>query len=101
MADMVDGKRDLVSDYRANLMDILLEQVDAFLGEMQARERVLHILRIVGGIASLALLERAATAARVGVKPVERAGGCDHGARDMGDLHQAQVHLQKGESAIH
>ena len=51
VADMVDGERDLVADDLADLGDVLLEQVDALLGEVQAGEGMAHVVRVVDGVA--------------------------------------------------
>jgi hypothetical protein len=53
---MIDGERNLVADHLAHFGDVLLEQVDALLGEVQAGERVHDVLRVVDEVARLAVL---------------------------------------------
>ena len=45
VADMVDGERNLVADDLADFGDVLLEQVEALFGEMQAGEGVADVVR--------------------------------------------------------
>ena len=87
------------ADDLANLGDILLEQVEALVGEVQAGERVGDVMHIVGGVAAAPLFQRLdRAAAGVDAVPFERAGRGDDRARDIRDLHQAQIHLEEGEA---
>ena len=61
---MVDGERHLVADDLAHLGDVLLQQVEALLGEVQAGEGVDDVVDVVAGVSRAPLLERASTGLR-------------------------------------
>ena len=51
VADVVDGERNLVADDLANLVDVLLEQVDALLGEIEPGEGMADVVDVVDRVA--------------------------------------------------
>ena len=102
VADVVDGERNLHADHLADLGDVLLQQVEALVGEVQAGEGMEDVVHVVDGVAGAPVLDRLDRAA-AGVDAVafERAGRRDHRARDIGDLHQPEIHLEEGEAEVH
>ena len=73
VAEMVDRERDLVADLGPHLGDVLLQQVEAFLGEVQSGEGVADVVHVIARIAPSSLLDRARRhALGMGPVPVER-----------------------------
>ena len=63
VTDVVDGERDFHPDDIANLGDVLLQQVDALLGEIDAGEGMTHIVQVVDRVAGAPILDRLGPAA--------------------------------------
>ena len=102
VAEVIDGQRNFRADLGAHFGHVLVEEVEALFGKMQARERVHDVLRIVARIERAALvgiLGRAA--AGMVAERLDRAGWSHHRTRNVGDLHQAEVHLEEGEAEVH
>jgi hypothetical protein len=83
-------------DLNAGLGNVLFEIVQTFAYDVEASEGMAHVLRVVGGIAPSALLQRARPALRrMRTKAFESAGGRNNGAWQVGNLHQPHIHLKE------
>ena len=58
VAEMVDRERDLRPDHLAHLGDVLLQEVEALLGEMKPGEGVADVVHVIAGVAPPAVVER-------------------------------------------
>ena len=102
VTEMVDGERDLRADHFADLGDVLLQEVEALLGEMQAGEGVADVVHVIAGIAPPPVVQRLdGDPLGVGPVSVEHAGRRADGARHVHDLREAEVHLEEGVAERH
>ena len=99
---MVDGERNIHADDLTNLRNVLLKEVEALVGKVEAGKRVRDVMHIVCRVADAALfngLQRAA--AGVVTVSFKRAGRRHDRTGHIRNLHQPQIHLEEGEPQLH